>query len=313
MPNRQEWASRFGCTQSLRVSIGVSPRSDLDYSPPGGARDRFWHYVDAYPAIQEVMRHYEEVPDPYGKARIRLSEGDRALQHLVLRRGFPLGGKSRVFRQSAVLQGSRVRHVFRKRAARATAEHLKDPERGDFAGSERLLHSVYRALSMENEALYRSWASPSGFERVLMAKLAGALPEVAEPGRGPGPRGRALPDPGTSAREGLRRRDRPDARRRVGGQDRSPEIEAGTGRYLEELRTDPQTIEASWAGSSPTTTTIWSGTRRPLRWRSPACSPLSPARAAVSPSTRPWAVPGLRSGHEPIVRWRSPNITFRSS
>jgi 2-polyprenyl-6-methoxyphenol hydroxylase-like FAD-dependent oxidoreductase len=38
MPSREEWSSRFGCTHSLRVSIGVSPRSDLDYSPPGGAR-----------------------------------------------------------------------------------------------------------------------------------------------------------------------------------------------------------------------------------------------------------------------------------
>jgi len=38
MPSRQEWSSRFGCTHSLRVSVGVSPRSDLDYSPPGGAR-----------------------------------------------------------------------------------------------------------------------------------------------------------------------------------------------------------------------------------------------------------------------------------
>ena len=65
MPDREEWASRFGCTHSLRVSIGVSPRSDLDYSPPGGARERFWHYVHAYPAIQKIMRDYEEVPDPY--------------------------------------------------------------------------------------------------------------------------------------------------------------------------------------------------------------------------------------------------------
>ena len=32
MPNREEWASRFGCTHSLRVSIGVSPRS----VPPAG-------------------------------------------------------------------------------------------------------------------------------------------------------------------------------------------------------------------------------------------------------------------------------------
>ena len=65
MPSREEWASRSGCTQSPRVSIGVSPRSDLDYSPPGSARERFWHYVSAYPAIQEIMRYYEEVPDPY--------------------------------------------------------------------------------------------------------------------------------------------------------------------------------------------------------------------------------------------------------
>ncbi|HMF36743.1 MAG TPA: hypothetical protein VKF17_08890, partial [Isosphaeraceae bacterium] len=66
-----------------------------------------------------------------------------------------------------------------REAARATAGHLKDPARGDFARYDRLLHSVYRALSTENEALYRSWASPTGFEQVLMAKLAGAVPEVA--------------------------------------------------------------------------------------------------------------------------------------
>ena len=56
---------------------------------------------------------------------------------------------------------------------------MKDPARGDFSRYDRLLHSVYGALSTENEALYRSWASPAGFEQVLMAKLAGAIPEVA--------------------------------------------------------------------------------------------------------------------------------------
>ena len=61
-------ADRFGCTHSLRVSIGVSPRSDLDYPPPGGARERFWHYVDAYPAIGEVMRCTR-------RCRIRTREG----------------------------------------------------------------------------------------------------------------------------------------------------------------------------------------------------------------------------------------------
>ena len=42
MPNREEWASRFGCTHSLRVSIGVSPRSvppaGPQAGPKGGAR-----------------------------------------------------------------------------------------------------------------------------------------------------------------------------------------------------------------------------------------------------------------------------------
>ena len=56
MPSRQEWSSRFGCTHSLRVSVGVSPRSDLDYSPPGGARERFWHYVDA----TRPSTHYDD-------------------------------------------------------------------------------------------------------------------------------------------------------------------------------------------------------------------------------------------------------------
>ena len=40
-----------------------------------------------------------------------------------------------------------------KEAARATAGHLQDPARGDFARYDRLLDSVYRALSTRTRAL----------------------------------------------------------------------------------------------------------------------------------------------------------------
>ena len=245
MPSRQEWSSRFGCTHSLRVSIGVSPRSDLDYSPPGGARERFWHYVDAYPAIQEIMRNYEEVPDPYqGKPAYGCLKEIEHYSTSYAGEGSLAVGDAAFFVNPLFSKGLAFGMFCAKEAARATAGHLKDPERGDFARYDRLLHSVYRALSMENEALYRSWASSAGFEQVLMAKLAGALREV---------RKRA---------EGLVHEDVPyrileprhakvfadvvalTADDGSGRADRSPEIEAVTGRYLEELRTEPETIEA---------------------------------------------------------------------
>ena len=181
MPDRQEWASRFGCTHSLRVSIGVSPRSDLDYSPPGGARERFWHYVDAYPAIQEIMRSYEEVPDPYqAKPAYGYLKEIEHYSTSYAGEGFLSVGDAAFFVNPLFSKGLAFGMFCAKEAARATAGHLTDPARGDFARYDRLLHSVYRALSTENEALYRSWASPAGFEQVLMAKLAGAL-EVSIP------------------------------------------------------------------------------------------------------------------------------------
>jgi flavin-dependent dehydrogenase len=245
MPDRQEWASRFGCTHSLRVSIGVSPRSDLDYSPSGRARERFWHYVDAYPAIQQIMRCYEEVPDPYqGKPAYGYLKEIEHYSTSYAGAGFLAVGDAAFFVNPLFSFGLAFGMFCAKEAARATAGHLNDPARGDFARYDRLLHSVYRALSTENEALYRSWASPAGFEHVLMAMLAGALREV---------RNRA---------EGLVHEDVPYrlleprhakvftdlvARTRDAGShraDRSPQIEAVTRRYLEELRTEPETIEA---------------------------------------------------------------------
>lgn len=144
----------------------------------------------------------------------------------------------------ALLNGLAFGMFCAKEAASATAGHLKDPARGDFASYDRLLHSVYRALSAENEALYRSWTSPAGFERVLMAKIGGGLPEVRNradglvhedvPYRLLAPRhAKVFTDLVALTRDAASHRE-----------DRSPEIEAVTGRYLEELRTDPETIEA---------------------------------------------------------------------
>ena len=131
-----------------------------------------------------------------------------------------------------------------KQAARATAGHLKDPARGDFARYDRLLDSVYRALSTENEALYRSWASPAGFEQVLMAKLAGALPEVRN--RAEGLVHEEVPYRLLEPRHAKVFTDLVALTREAGParEDRSPQIAAVTGRYLEQLRTDPETIEA---------------------------------------------------------------------
>jgi len=244
MPNRQEWASRFGCTHSLRVSVGVSPRSDLDSSPPGGARERFWHYVDAYPAIQEIMRSYEEVPDPYqGKPAYGYLKEIEHYSTSYAGEGFLSVGAAAFFDNPLFSKGLAFGMFCAKEAARATAGHLKDPARGDFARYDRLLHSVYRALSTENEALYRSWASPAGFEQVLMAKLAGALPEVKD--RAQGSVHEDVPYRLLAPRHANVFTDVVALTRDAGSrEDRSPEIEAVTGRYLEELRTEPETIEA---------------------------------------------------------------------
>ena len=245
MPNREEWASRFGCTHSLRVSIGVSPRSDLDYSPPGGARERFWHYVDAYPAIQKIMRYYEEVPDPYqGKPAYGYLKEIEHYSTSYAGEGSLSVGDAAFFVNPLFSSGLAFGMFCAKEAARATAGHLKDPARGDFARYDRLLHSVYRALSTENEALYRSWASPTGFEQVLMAKLAGAVPEVAY--RAEGSVHDDVPYRLLAPRHAKVFTNVVALTRDAGSdrEDRSPEIEAVTGRYLENLRTAPETIEA---------------------------------------------------------------------
>jgi len=147
-----------------------------------------------------------------GKARLRLSEGDRALQHLVRWRGFPLGGRCRVFRQSAVLQGSRVRHVLRKRSGDGDGRAPQGP-------GARRFRQIRQAASL---GLPRAVHGERGLVPIL--GLAGRIragtrgqarrgaSRGEEPGRGLGPRGRAVPAAGTPAREGLHRRRRPDAR-----------------------------------------------------------------------------------------------------
>ena len=244
MPDRQEWASRFGCTHSLRVSIGVSPRSDLDHPPPGGARERFWHYVHAYPAIGEIMRHYEEVPDPYqGRPAYGYLKEIEHYSTSYAGEGFVSVGDAAFFVNPLFSKGLAFGMFCAKEAARATAGHLTDPAGGDFARYDGLLGSVYRALSTENEALYRSWASPAGFEQVLMAKLAGALPEVRN--RAEGLVHEDVPYRLLAPRHAKVFTDLVALTRDAGSrEDRSPEIEAVTGRYLEELRADPETIEA---------------------------------------------------------------------
>ena len=91
--------------------------------------------------------------------------------------------------------------------------------------------------------MYRSWASPAGFEQVLMAKLAGALPEVRN--RADGLVHEDVPYRLLEPRHAKVFTDLVALTRDAGSrEDRSPEIEAVTGRYLEELRADPETIEA---------------------------------------------------------------------
>jgi hypothetical protein len=191
------------------------------------------------------MRYYEEVPDPYqGKPAYGYLKEIEHYSTSYAGEGFLSVGDAAFFVNPLFSKGLAFGMFCAKEAARATAGHLKDPERGDFATYDRLLHSVYRALSMENEALYRSWASPAGFEQVLMAKLAGALREVRNraeslvhedvPYRLLEPRhAKVFADVVALTRD--------DGSGRA---DRSPEIEAVTARYLEELRTEPETIEA---------------------------------------------------------------------
>ena len=135
-----------------------------------------------------MMRNCEEVQSVPGKARLRcLKEID--VRHLLRWRGFPLGGKCRVFRQSAVLQGSRVRHVLRRRSSKGDGR----PPEGRGAPRFREVRQA-AALSLPravhgSEALYRSWASSTGFEQCSWP-VRRCASRGAEAGRGPGPRGR---------------------------------------------------------------------------------------------------------------------------
>ncbi|MEU7146020.1 cyclic nucleotide-binding domain-containing protein [Nocardia sp. NPDC046473] len=174
VPTRAEFAERFGGETEEIVSIGVVVRNDRDHSKHLNPQDRFDYWVNRYPGVDHVLRHYQRVENPYGKSRPFLS-----FQNMVhdlesaAGDGWLAIGDSAFFVNPLFSPGLNFGSGTAYMAVQATIRALDTDDAGQasFETYEHYRRTISTALFRENEMLYRSFRSARSFERALMLKF----------------------------------------------------------------------------------------------------------------------------------------------
>jgi flavin-dependent dehydrogenase len=174
VPTRKEFATRFGAQTEEIVSIGVVVRDDQDDSKHLRPEERFDHWVKRYPAVADVLQHYEWVERPYQRNRpiwalqkivhdVEAAAGD----------GWLAIGDAAFFVNPLFSPGMNFGSGTAYMGVQATIRALDtaNASSATFATYDRYCHDIGTALFRENEMLYRSFRSERSYERALMLKF----------------------------------------------------------------------------------------------------------------------------------------------
>jgi flavin-dependent dehydrogenase/CRP-like cAMP-binding protein len=170
-PSRQELEKRFGCTSETILSVGFTVREDLDGAAGLPVDARFNHYLERYPAIADILAHYELIEEPYQKRQPYSAFQKMAhdSQTVAGDRWCAIGDAA-AFSNPLFSPGLTFGTGTAHEAAVDTIRALRsgDASREGFRAYQHYAERTHEILMGFNDMLYRSFAHPDSFERALL-------------------------------------------------------------------------------------------------------------------------------------------------
>jgi len=180
LPSREMLAKQFGATNTPMFSIGFTIRTDRDIE--GSIQERFEHWVNAYPAIKNVLDHFELVESPYeGKRRAHFAFMDMVHDaEKVAGDGWCAVGDAAMFINPFLSLGLNYGTGTAYMAAKDTAAGLaqNDVSESSFATYQTYVNNIYEQKMRETDMYYRSFNHPVSYERVLAVTIANGILDV---------------------------------------------------------------------------------------------------------------------------------------
>ena len=175
-PTRSTLQRQLGTTCEPIVSIGFVIRNDRDLPVKRSPREMFEYYVSKYPAIQEVMRHYELIEDQYlgypkGGYKSRICFSHYSTQ--VTGDGWLMVGDAAFFVNPLISPGLNYGVGTAYLAAQTSVKALDqgDVSRNMLTSYEVYIRSIRQMLFAETDMYHRSFMSRETYERVMFFKF----------------------------------------------------------------------------------------------------------------------------------------------
>src|SRR4051794_36042787 len=182
-PTRLELSERFGCPVENIMSIGITPRADMDTALDLPPEARFDHYVERYPGLKKLLDDFELIEDLYDDLPTHAAYTN--LVHSCERYagdGWVAIGDAADFVNplfsTGLAAGLSLGYTAAQNAARALdGGHVT---RAAFAEYEHFVEAIFPAVVRETEMLYRAARHPDSYEQVYLVKFAGLVTYVLE-------------------------------------------------------------------------------------------------------------------------------------
>jgi flavin-dependent dehydrogenase len=174
VPTRMELSKRHGVPYEMVTSIGIVPRDDMDPSKELPREERFGFYLDRYPALGEVMSHFELVEGlyeplpPFIAIERLMHDSERYAGDGWLVIGDAAMFVNPIF-SPGLAYGMASAYTALQASLRALAEDDFTEQR--FSGYEEYARRLFDALASENDMLYRGFRHVDSYERTLMVKF----------------------------------------------------------------------------------------------------------------------------------------------
>lgn len=181
LPSRETLKEKFGTNCEPIFSVGFTIRADRDVDGMS-IEDRFNHWVKTYPAIQEVLDHFELVEAPYeGKQRAHFAFMNMLHDtEQVAGDGWCAIGDAALFINPWLSLGLNYGTGTAYMAAKDTAAALAngDVSTMAFETYQTYVNQIYEQKVRETDMYYRSFNHPISYERVLALTIANGILDV---------------------------------------------------------------------------------------------------------------------------------------
>jgi flavin-dependent dehydrogenase len=182
-PTRHELSEKFDCPVENIMSIGITPRADLDTAIDLPPEERFDHYVERYPGLKKAVSEFELIEDLYDDLPTHAAfMGLVHSSEQYAGDGWVAIGDAADFVNPLFSTGLAAGLSLGYFAAQSAVKALDsgDLSRAAFAEYEGLVEQLFPAIVRDTEMLYRAARHPDSYEQTYLVKFAGLVTFVLE-------------------------------------------------------------------------------------------------------------------------------------